>query len=97
MGISVRDHALLCEAIVALLKRSRKIHPAWEIEELLAGEFQVTSDERSLMHPAGCPVFGKDVAFGLSRAVRRKLIENVGNSMAPNGGTRCLYRSAASL
>jgi|HubBroStandDraft_4_1064222.scaffolds.fasta_scaffold1796291_1 hypothetical protein len=92
MGLIVRNHELLSKAIVRLLNTSDKIWPSWEIEEILARQFEVTSEERALIHPEGCPVFEKDIAFGLNRAVRRKQIQNLGKRRAPNGGERCLYR-----
>jgi hypothetical protein len=91
VGITVRDHELLTGAIVGLLRRSPKTWPAWEIEEVLAQQLQVTPEERALVHPGGCPVFEKDAAFGLSRAVSRRWIKNVGKCRAPNGGSRSLY------
>ena len=49
----LRDHALLCFQIVEYLRAGKR--PAWEIEEELAVQFNVTATERADLSQIGMP------------------------------------------
>jgi len=87
----LRDHALLCQPIIDCLRDGER--PAWEIEEELATQFNVTRAERAQLHPnTGCPIWRNDVAFALKRLVEMGKIGASGKRRAPNGGMRGVYR-----
>lgn len=86
----LRDHAILCPAIVEYLKAGKR--PSWEIEDELARLFNVSKEERSQIYPnSGCPIWTNDVAFALKRLVEDRKIRRDRKTRAPNGGTRGVY------
>lgn len=86
----LRDHALLCPPIVEYLRSGKR--PAWEIEEELAAQFNVTAAERALIYPkSGCPIWRNDVAFALKRLRQEGKIGCDGRRRAPDGGFRGIY------
>src|SRR6266403_3168493 len=88
--MQLRDHDLLCQPIIEYLADGER--PAWEIEDMLAMQFNVTDTERTQRQPnSRMPVFTNDVAFALKKLVEARRITRVGARRAPGGGTRGSY------
>ena len=87
----LRDHASLCQPVIDYLRDGER--GAWEIEDELARQFNLTSAERTQRHPnSGCPVWTNDVAFALKRLVEARTIAASGKGRAPSAGRRGVYR-----
>jgi restriction endonuclease Mrr len=76
--------------IFALLELGEK--PAWELEDNLAANFQLTPRERRAVAGNGHRAWENHVAWALSRLSRRKSITKVSVKAAPGGGRRGIYR-----
>jgi Mrr restriction endonuclease-like protein len=74
----------------ALLKDGDR--PAWELEDSLAAEFQITARERSAVLSNGHRAWENHVAWALSQLRRRKSISKLRVEAAPGGGRRGIYR-----
>jgi hypothetical protein len=75
--------------IFGLLEFGEK--PAWELEENLATDFQLTARERRAVLANGHRAW-ENHAWALSRLGRRKSITKVRVRAAPGGGRREIYR-----
>ena len=84
---SVED---LSPPIFALLEIGEKA--AWELEDNLAANFQLTPRERRAVLANGHRAWENHVAWALGRLSRRKSITKVGVKDAPGGGRRGIYK-----
>jgi hypothetical protein len=84
------NHDLLRQPIIECLHDGER--PAWEIEDELARQFNITPAERAERQRSGMPVWENDISFGLKKLVEAGVIELVRTERAPNGGTRGIYR-----
>ena len=66
--------------------------PAWELEDSLATDFQLTPRERRSVTGNGHRAWENHVAWALSRLSRNKSITRVSEKAAPGGGRRGIYR-----
>jgi restriction endonuclease Mrr len=89
--MTIREITLLYNPIVAILADGKE-HPAWEIEDELARLFEVTDEERAILHPQSqVPVFRNDVANGFKQLVKDRKIKHIADRKAPEGGRRAIY------
>ena len=88
----LRDLALLRSPILELLRGGKR--SAWEIEDELARQFNVTDGERAQIYAkAGrMSVWTNDVAWALARLKEdRKIDSEPRKRRAPKGGYRGIY------
>jgi restriction endonuclease Mrr len=87
----IRDLAQLRSSILEFLRGGKR--PAWEIENELARQFNVTDDEREQIHAnSGTRVWTNDVAWALARLKEeRKIDREPRKCKTPNGGYRGIY------
>jgi hypothetical protein len=66
--------------------------PAWELEDNMAADFQLTSRERCAVLSNGHRAWENHVAWALGRLSKRKSITKVRVKAAPGGGRRAIYK-----
>jgi hypothetical protein len=92
----LRDPVRLCQPILEFLRGGKR--PAWEIEDELARQFNVTDAEREKLYPniGKMSVWTNDVAFALKRLKEdHKIDHEPRKRKAPKGGYRYIYYLAS--